>query len=148
MPRLFSSTAIGNLVTNTNFIFDSGQVSTDGNSTGMWRALTPADMLSTIDSVNISGINVNTDQLEAITTSGVRAVTSTFYVVTGSQMTIPAGTRSWAIGVVSGAAYINGAGPFESMVTFSSASYVAAAITVGGTGTVASPTKIVVQYES
>lgn len=157
-PRFFSPGAVGNLVGSLNWIFDSGQISSDGNSTGMWRALTPTDLLTSIDSVNISGISVNTDQLETITTSGTQylafvsgrmaALTTNFAIITGSQVTIPAGTRSWSVGVQSGAAYINNVGPYVAQMTLSSEFYTANAINVGGTGVVASPTCIYVIYES
>ena len=147
MPRLFSPTAVGNLVAAQNWIFDSGQVSTDGWTTGMWRAQTPADSQVTIDSINISGINVAVDQLETITTSGVRAVTNNFSIITGSQLTLPIGTRSWSFAVVSGQAWVNGTGGIDAGYGLSSENYSANAINIGATGAGAASAKVLVQWE-
>lgn len=136
-----------------NQIFDTGWVTytTDGASiigTGAWRPMFPSDLASTVGSIYLSGINVNTDQLETIETSGVRSVTSNFSIITGSQIVIPVGSRSWSVAFISGdAGYINGTGTFQAGLSLSSANYNLNAIVIGGTGSTGAPFKAIVQWE-
>ncbi len=63
----------------TNWIYDPNTLATGNNgtpiATGVWRALEPGDLAPTINSLNISGLVINTDQLEGMTQSGIQFLT-------------------------------------------------------------------------
>lgn len=149
-PRFFHSSAVGNLVAAPSWLFDPAQISTDGNSTGMWRALTPADLYSNISVTGtlFSGITVSNVVLESYALSGIRPVTTSFSIITGSQVTIPVNSRSWAFAVISGEAWVNGSGGIPAGIAINSQNYNASAITIGATGAGAASAKVIVQWES
>lgn len=100
-PRLFHSTAVGNLTASENWIFDPFQVASDNNATGMWRALTPQDFQVTVDSVNISGINIATDQLEGMVTSGAQYLANISGRLSGTLVFAQTGSNTTAFGTTS-----------------------------------------------
>lgn len=69
-------------------------------------------------------------------------------ILTGSQVTIPPGSRAWQVTVQSGMAVINGSGPLNAPFSYTSSNPAATALTVGATGVVANPSKVVVVWES
>ncbi len=78
---------------------------------------------------------------------------SSFQIITGSQLVVPASVKSWSVAVVSGSAYVNGAGPMPVGVSLNGGSYdgrfiSANPLVVGATGTLASPSNVIVMWET
>lgn len=89
--------------TSSTQIWDPAGIIYDPNSglptTGRWRSLTTND-------INGSG-----------------SYSSFFAIVTGGLVYIPAGAKSWSVGVVSGDLYINNAGPIQGQVGINGGGY-------------------------
>lgn len=97
--------------------------------------------------------------------TGVRAVAVTntvtinsgsytpgFAIITGSQTQIPIGAKSASVAIISGSAYINGSGAFPAGLTLGFGGYdgrfpLASAINVGATGSIASPSQVIILWE-
>lgn len=103
--------------------------------------------LSVIASVNNSVLATS-----GVATLATGSYTTTFTTVTGSQTVIAPGYRSWSASVLSGSAYVCGAGPFPAGASLGGGGYPqlygSTPIVIGGTGTAASPTFILINYES
>lgn len=147
--NLNKSTPAFNYSWNPTLTFNNGGVTP---ATGGWM---PSQLdasgnlkVAVVGAVFSGTLQVDTNDLESIATSGIRSVTNNFSIITGSQLVIPVGSRSWSIGVISGEyLYINGTGAFPVGVSFSSTNYNANAIVLGGTGNSTAPFKAVVQWE-
>lgn len=79
--------------------------------------------------------------------------TPSLYIITGSQMQIPAGVRSASVTVVSGSAFVNAVGPFMAGFSMGFGGYdgrflMSTAVNVGCTGSAATPCQTVVMWES
>lgn len=150
---------------NLNFVYDVNHVRPGSPpSTGGWRALVPSDLAGDI---SLSGVSISIGAVavtgtvhvtgnfggggasDIILTSGFKAVSTNFAIITGSQLVIPANSRSWSIGFISGDyGVIDGIGTFPAGVSFSSQNYNLNPIVVGGTGNVGAPFKAIVQWEN
>ena len=147
MPyRTFTSPG-GQLVNGVIYIYQHDLVV--GDVTGNFRPAMDSDFAPEIIvsgiSVDISGIEVNTQQLEDIGGTGNQylaaisgrqysTVSNNFAVITTAQQIIPARARSWAFAVVSGAAYVDGAGPILAGYTLSSQNQTTNPVVIGCTG--------------
>ncbi len=143
-----------------------------GNVTGQWLPTQLGSDGSIIVALN-SGISVGNISLTGITiddTSVVNALTTgnaylasisgasqgiytpNFTIVIDTQTTIPVNAKSYSIAVESGYAYVNG-NLFNAGSTVNGGGYngsfgLGSEISVGGTGDVTTPVRIIVYYES
>lgn len=107
-PRLFNGQTVGQVRTSLLDLFDPAQVSTDGGTTGMWRAATPADFAANVSisgglSVSVGNVAVTGGQLSLIGTSSV-LVTNPLLATSGTTTIVgtPTVTISNPILAVSG----------------------------------------------
>lgn len=108
------------------YTFDTGAMI--DSETGAWRAVRPEDLGAEIKSISITGIEtliLDVDEVESLIQTGnnylkgisgqldelVNGATyqPNFHILTNGQYQIPAGVRSWSVGIESGSASINGA---------------------------------------
>jgi hypothetical protein len=133
-----------NKATVFDYVYDPNWVGQEaqGPVTGAFRPLQPSDFAATI-----SGLTVGAVAVTGITQLGFGLNLS---IVTGSQMTIPVGAKSYSIVVESGSAYVNGqlidqgygiGGGNNGLATLN------AAIVVGATGAGSTPSRVMVAYE-
>lgn len=84
-PRLFNGQSVGQIGTSFGMLFDPNQASTDGATTGMWRALHPSDFAA---SLNISGgISATVDDI-AVTGGQISLIGTSSVLVTNSVVPI------------------------------------------------------------